>query len=49
MQSKAEYLEHIDSIEFCTTSNAEHFKLNYNIASASQYNDCLGKGSKASS
>ena len=24
MQSKAEWLEHIDSIEFRTTSNAEH-------------------------
>ena len=48
MQSKAEWLKHIDSIEFRTTSNAE-FKLNCNIASASQYNDCLGTRSKASS
>ena len=51
MQSKAEQLEHIDSIELPTTSDAEHLaQLQYELApaSASQYNDCLGTRSKAS-
>ena len=44
--SKEEY-EHIDSIEFRTTSNAKHLaQLQY---SASEYNDCLGTHSKTSS